>query len=59
MVPRAGAHRRLRLNEALSALDVSLTPADLVAIEQAIPKGAATADRYAAVEMAMLDSERG
>jgi hypothetical protein len=36
-----------------------LTPADLAAIEQAVPKGAAAGDRYATAQMAMLDSERG
>jgi hypothetical protein len=35
-----------------------LTPADLAAIEQAVPKGAAAGERYAATQMAMLDSER-
>jgi hypothetical protein len=46
------------LDEALGALDVTLTSADLAAIEQAIPKGAAAGERYAASQMAMLDSER-
>jgi hypothetical protein len=31
----------------------------LARIEPAVPKGAATGDRYAAVQMAHLDSERG
>ncbi len=59
IVPLVGARRRLQLDEALGALDVTLTPADLAAIEEAVPKGAASGERYAAAQMAMLDSERG
>jgi aryl-alcohol dehydrogenase-like predicted oxidoreductase len=58
IIPLVGSRRRLQLDEALGALDVTLTQADLIAIEQAIPKGAAAGDRYAAAQMAMLDSER-
>ena len=43
----------------MGALDVILTPDDLSAIEQAVPKGAAAGDRYAAEQTAALDSERG
>ena len=59
IVPVIGARRRDRLAEALGALDGSLTPADLAAIEQAVPKGAAAGDRYNSHGMASLDSERG
>jgi aryl-alcohol dehydrogenase-like predicted oxidoreductase len=52
IIPLVGARRRDRLTEALGGLDVNLSPADLAAIERAIPKGAAA-------QMAMLDSERG
>ncbi|CAN5897085.1 aldo/keto reductase [soil metagenome] len=58
IVPVIGARRRDRLAEALGALEVVLTPADMVAIEAAAPKGAAAGDRYAAPQMAALDSER-
>jgi aryl-alcohol dehydrogenase-like predicted oxidoreductase len=58
IVPLIGARRRDQLDEALGALDVTLTPADLIAIEQAVPKGAAAGERYAGAQMAMLDSER-
>ena len=58
IVPLIGARRRDRLTEALGALDVALGPADLAAIEAAVPKGAAAGQRYAAAQMAMLDSER-
>lgn len=55
--PVIGARRRDRLAETLGALDASLSRDDLAAIEKAVPKGAAAGDRYAAVQMAHLDSE--
>jgi len=58
IVPLIGARRRDRLTEALRSLDVTLTPDDLAQIERAIPAGAAAGDRYAAAQMAHLDSER-
>jgi aryl-alcohol dehydrogenase-like predicted oxidoreductase len=58
IVPLVGARRRDRLAEALGALDVQLTPADLAAIERAIPKDAAAGARYPQAQMAHLDSER-
>ncbi len=57
--PVIGARRRDRLAETLGALDASLSRDDLAAIEKAVPKGAAAGDRYAAVQMAHLDSEAG
>ncbi|GGU45458.1 aldo/keto reductase [Streptomyces violascens] len=57
IVPLVGARRRDRLTEALGALDVDLTAADLAAIEAAIPVGAAAGDRYPQAQMAHLDSE--
>jgi aryl-alcohol dehydrogenase-like predicted oxidoreductase len=57
IVPLIGARRRDRLAEALGALDVTLTPDDLAAIEHAVPKGAAAGERYAPSQMAHLDSE--
>ncbi|MFB7454497.1 aldo/keto reductase [Streptomyces sp. NPDC056194] len=58
IVPLVGARRRDRLAEALGALDVTLDAADLAAIEQAVPAGAAAGDRYPESQMAHLDSER-
>lgn len=58
IIPLVGARRRDRLNEALGALNVQLTADDLAQIERAIPSGAAAGDRYAAPQMATLDSER-
>jgi len=59
VVPLVGARRRDRLSEALGALDLELTAADLTQIEEAIPAGGAAGDRYQAEQMAVLDSERG
>jgi aryl-alcohol dehydrogenase-like predicted oxidoreductase len=58
IVPLIGARTRQRLQEALGALDVSLTADDLAAIEHAIPRDAAAGDRYNKHGMASLDSER-
>lgn len=57
IVPLVGARRRDRLAEALGALDVTLDAADLTAIEEAVPAGAAAGERYPAAQMAHLDSE--
>lgn len=59
VVPLVGARRRDRLAEALTALELELTEADLARIERAVPAGAAAGDRYQAAQMAHLDSERG
>ncbi|MFD8891356.1 aldo/keto reductase [Streptomyces sp. NPDC059566] len=57
LVPLVGARRRDRLAEALGAMDVSLDAADLAAVEEAVPAGAAAGERYPAAQMAHLDSE--
>jgi len=59
IVPLVGARRRDRLAEALGALDAPLSPQALAAIEAAVPKGSAVGDRYPAMQMAHLDSEKG
>ncbi|WP_299390660.1 aldo/keto reductase [Pelagibius sp.] len=58
IVPLIGARQRKRLDEALSALDLHLTESDLARIEEAVGPQAAAGDRYAADQMAILDSER-
>ncbi|GLJ90678.1 aldo/keto reductase [Streptomyces poonensis] len=58
IVPLVGARRRDRLTEALGALDVTLEEAELKAIEEAVPEGAAAGERYPEAQMAHLDSER-
>ena len=57
IVPLVGARRPARLEEALGALAVTLDAHDLAAIERAVPRDAAAGDRYAAAQMASLDSE--
>lgn len=57
IIPLVGARRPDRLAEALGALEVTLTPVDMAAIEKAVPKGAASGTRYAEAQMAHLDSE--
>ncbi|GAB2985813.1 aldo/keto reductase [Saccharothrix stipae] len=57
IVPLVGARRRDRLTEALGALDVTLTEADLARIQSAIPADAVAGERYAPAQMAHLDSE--
>jgi aryl-alcohol dehydrogenase-like predicted oxidoreductase len=57
IVALVGARRRDRLTEALGALDVQLSGTDLAAIETAIPPGSAAGERYAAPQLASLDSE--
>ncbi|MFI2298895.1 aldo/keto reductase [Actinacidiphila glaucinigra] len=59
IVPLVGARTRERLAEALGALDVTLDADDLVAIEAAVPPGAAAGERYPQSQMAHLDSEHG
>jgi aryl-alcohol dehydrogenase-like predicted oxidoreductase len=58
IVPLVGARTRIRLAEALGAVTVALTPADLAKIEQAIPAGSTAGARYPAAAMRELDSER-
>jgi aryl-alcohol dehydrogenase-like predicted oxidoreductase len=58
VVPLVGARRRESLQEALGALDVSLTPEDLSQIESAIPAERVAGQRYLPEQMAALDSER-
>lgn len=59
IVPLVGARRRERLVEALGALALELGPADLAAIEGAVPADAAAGERYPKPLMGFLDSERG
>jgi aryl-alcohol dehydrogenase-like predicted oxidoreductase len=58
IVPLVGARTRPRLTEALGAVELILTPADISAIEAAMPASAAAGTRYAPEMMAHLDSER-
>ena len=58
VIPLVGARKRERLAESLGAIALNLAPEDLAQIEQAIPADAVAGDRYAAMQMATLDSER-
>jgi aryl-alcohol dehydrogenase-like predicted oxidoreductase len=58
IVPLVGARTPARLAEALGAVAVRLSEAELAAIEAAVPKGAAAGARYAPAQMKDLDSER-
>jgi aryl-alcohol dehydrogenase-like predicted oxidoreductase len=58
IVPLIGARRREQLRESLAAMDVTLTPQDVAAIEGAVPKDGAAGSRYPSAAMADLDSER-
>ena len=48
----------LFFTEALGALNVTLTPADMARIEAAAPSGSAAGERYPAALIPSLDSER-
>ncbi|HEY2075145.1 MAG TPA: aldo/keto reductase [Streptosporangiaceae bacterium] len=58
IIPLIGTKRRDRLAEALGALELSLSPDELAAIEAAVPSSEVAGDRYEAGQMAALDSER-
>jgi aryl-alcohol dehydrogenase-like predicted oxidoreductase len=58
IIPLIGTKRRDRLHEALGALDLTLSPDELAAIEAAVPAGQVVGDRYDPRQMAALDSER-
>ncbi|WP_369720280.1 aldo/keto reductase [Bradyrhizobium sp. LLZ17] len=58
IVPLVGAKSRTRLAEALSATKVTLMPAHLAALAKAFPPNIASGTRYAAEQMAHLDSEK-
>ncbi|MGW1743434.1 aldo/keto reductase [Nocardia sp. NPDC001965] len=58
IVPVIGARTRPRWSEALGALDVSLTDADIAAVEAAVPAASVAGSRYAQSQMGALDSER-
>jgi aryl-alcohol dehydrogenase-like predicted oxidoreductase len=57
IVPLIGTKRAARLAEALAALEITLSPAELAAIEAAVPSGQVAGDRYDAAGMTSLDSE--
>ncbi|WP_375443395.1 aldo/keto reductase [uncultured Fibrella sp.] len=55
-LPIAGTKRRTYLKENLGALDVSLSPDDLAAIEGISPKGAVAGERYPEAMMKLVNA---
>ncbi len=58
IIPLIGTKRRDRLAEALQGLELALSPAELAAIEAAVPSSQVAGDRYDSPGMASLDSEK-
>ena len=58
IVPLVGARRPGRVSEAVEALEQGLSRDQLAELEAAVPPDAIGGERYAAEQMAMLDSER-
>jgi aryl-alcohol dehydrogenase-like predicted oxidoreductase len=58
IIPLIGTKRRDRLAEALAALELTLSPDELAAIEAAMPADRVAGDRYDPGQMAALDSEK-
>ncbi len=58
IIPVMGARTRQQLAESLAALEVKLAPADLAALEAAVPAAAVAGTRYDERQMRSLDSER-
>jgi aryl-alcohol dehydrogenase-like predicted oxidoreductase len=57
IIPLIGTTKRVRLAEALGALEISLGAEELERVAQAAPAEAVAGDRYDSHQMAMLDSE--
>ncbi len=57
--PILGSRTPAQLKDALGAVKIRLDPNDLARIEKAVPPGSVAGDRYAAPQMAHLDSEKG
>lgn len=57
--PILGARKPAQLQDALGALKVELNSEDIARIEKTVPPGSVAGDRYAAPQMAHLDSEKG
>ena len=53
-----GARTRAQLADALAGLDVALSADEVATLEAAVPADQVAGPRYAAPQMAMLDSER-
>jgi aryl-alcohol dehydrogenase-like predicted oxidoreductase len=58
VIPTMGARTRQQLTAALAGLDLTLTPAEVAALEAAVPASEIAGTRYPAPMMAHLDSEK-
>ena len=58
IIPVIGARTRAQLADALGAVAVTLSAAEIARIEEAVPASAVAGDRYDAHQMRALDSER-
>jgi aryl-alcohol dehydrogenase-like predicted oxidoreductase len=58
IVPTIGARTRAQIGDALAALDLALSPAEVGELEAAVPATKVAGTRYPAAAMAHLDSER-
>ena len=58
IIPTIGARKPSQLADALAALEVTLSPDEVATLEAAVPASAVAGSRYAAPQMATLDSER-
>jgi pyridoxine 4-dehydrogenase len=58
IIPLVGARRRDQLMEALGAMNFHLTQAQLDALAEAVPVGAAAGARYPEALLVHMDSER-
>jgi aryl-alcohol dehydrogenase-like predicted oxidoreductase len=58
VVPLIGARTRRQLEDSLGALNVRLSPAEVAALEEAVPAAAVAGTRYDEHQMKILDSER-
>jgi pyridoxine 4-dehydrogenase len=59
IVPVLGARRREQLRDGLAAMDLQLTAQDLADLVQAVPPDAVAGERYPAVHLVHMDSEKG
>jgi len=57
-LPLVGARTRAQLDDALSALEKTLSASDVVALESLVPAEAIRGTRYGEEQMRHLDSER-
>jgi aryl-alcohol dehydrogenase-like predicted oxidoreductase len=58
IIPLIGTKRPEQLAEAIEVLARTLSPHEILSIEQAVPRGSVAGDRYAPEQMRALDSEQ-